>query len=281
MLPERAENGLDPTTGIVLAIALHVGAFFAMGWIDPAEPPPPDLIEFEIATAPPEPEPPEPPEPPKPPEPEVTPEPPEPEVTPEPEVKPPEPEPPKKPPPRQPKPPPSNDPPPADDNPDPAPAPKRFDLPASALVPSTGGGVNVTPGTGGASSGSNAGSPGGSGTRPGTGNNPTGTGPKPAGPSWAPRGDLYIAQQPRVVRVPELECPAVAERQVAGTVVLLVQVQRDGKVRSAKPTKKMGFGCDEIARKALMGAKFAPAVGTDGKTADYELRYEYVFELRD
>ncbi|MBL8947322.1 MAG: hypothetical protein JNK45_29385 [Myxococcales bacterium] len=273
----RAENGLDPATGITVAILVHVAAYFAIGWIDPPKPPKPEVIEFEVATLrEPEPKPEPPPPEPKTPEPEPEEKPPEPEV-PEPPDTPPKP-PTKKPPkPAKAEPEPTN----PNPNPDPAPAPKRFTLPPSALVPGAGGGVTVNPGTGGGTSGSGNGRDDGTGTKPGAGKGTTGTDPKPGGPAWAPKGDLFIAQQPRVVRVPEVECPAVTERQVSGTVVLLVQVQRDGKVRSARPTKKMGFGCDDIARKALMGAKFAPAVGTDGKTADYELRYEYVFELRD
>ena len=38
----------------------------------------------------------------------------------------------------------------------------------------------------------------------------------------------------------------------------------------------------ELQRKrGLKTAKFAPAMGTDGKAADYELRYEYAFELKN
>jgi protein TonB len=276
MSVSRREQGLDPATGLVLAIVAHIALYFAVDWIDPPEIPDMELVEFEIATMPEEREPPPPP-PPKeaPKEPEI-PEPQE-EQKAEPEVKK---EPPKK---KQkieePK---TNEPPPTETNSDPNPKPKRFDLPPSQLVPPGGGGVAVPPGGGGSTSGSSGGAPGGSGNKPGSGGGGTGKEPGPVGTPWAPKGDLYIAQQPRVKSVPEYECPAVSERQVSGTVVLLVQVQKDGKVRSARTSgKKFGYGCDEIARKALLAAKFAPALGTDGKAADYELRYEYVFELRD
>lgn len=275
MLGARREQGLDPASGIVIALVAHVALFFAVDWIDPPEIPELDLIEFEVATIPEEREPP--PEPPKKvdPEPKLA-EPVEPEQKAEPEIK--------KEPPRkktkveEPKP----DPPAATPNPDPKPAPQRFTLPPSQTVPGDGSGPKVATGDGGGTSGTGGGSPGGSGIKPGKGGGGTGTTPGPVGTPWAPKGDLYIAQQPRVKNVPEYECPAVSERQVAGTVVLLVQVQRDGKVRSARTSgKKFGYGCDEIAKKALLAAKFAPAMGTDGKAADYELRYEYVFELRD
>ncbi|MBC8074316.1 MAG: TonB family protein [Deltaproteobacteria bacterium] len=270
----RREMGLDPVRGLIAALAVHVALYFLGGAIERPEPEPREIIEVEVIELPPEPKPEKPPEPEAPPEPEK---PPEPEQPPEPEVKP------KKPPPskkidapKQPAP-----------APEPAPAakPKRFELPASATVPAgSGSDVAVNNGTN-TGSGSNSG--GGTGTGTGTGTN-TGTGPgggngtgtKPGVP-WAPKNDLYIAQQPRPLRIPELECPAVTDRQIEGTVVLMVQVQRDGKVRSARVTQKLGYGCDDIAKKALRTAKFAPAMGTDGKTADYELRYEYAFELKD
>ena len=274
-----AESGLDPAIGLAAAIAFHIAAYFAVDWIEPPEPPPPVITLFEVAQYVPEP-----------PEPEPEPEPERVEPKPEPETLEPElklePEPPKKvePPPKKKSEPPKAPEPATPPSSDPPAAPKRFTLPPSALVPGGGSGVQVTPGTGNNPLGGGGGNDDGKGTKPGTGSNPgtkPGAVPGPGGPGWSPKGDLYIAQQPRVVRVPEVECPAVSERQVSGVVVLLVQVQRNGKVRSAVPTKKMGFGCDEIARKALLAAKFSPAMGTDGKSADYELRYEYVFELRE
>lgn len=259
---------LDPATGIVIALLVHVAAYYMIDWIDPPEVPELELIEFEVAALPPEPKPE-----------------PEPEK-PKPEPKKPEPEPEIPDPPKKLEPPPKNKTkqPPKKEIPQPAAAPvkPRFTLPPSAMIPGTGNGVTVTPGDGTQTSGSNDGPDDGKGTKPGKGPGGEGTEPKPSGPPWAPKGDLYIAQQPRVKNVPEYECPAVSERQISGTVVLVVQVQRDGRVRSAKTSgKKVGFGCDEIARKALLAAKFSPAMGTDGKAADYELRYEYVFELHD
>jgi protein TonB len=275
MLATRREQGLDPATGIVIALVAHIALFFAVEWIDPPEIPPMELIEFEIATLPAEREPPPPP--PKSEEPKVDiPDPPEEqkavqEVKKEPPKKKTKVEEPKK-----------NEPPATTPNPDPNPKPKRIELPPSQLVPAGGSGVAVAPGGGSGTSGTPGGSPGGSGNKPGSGGGGSGKAPGPVGTPWLPKDDLHIAQQPRVKSVPEYECPAVSERQVSGTVVLLVQVQRDGKVRSARTSgKKFGYGCDEIAKKALLAAKFAPAMGTDGKAADYELRYEYVFELRD
>lgn len=275
--PSRREAGLDPAPGLLVAVVMHIVLYYVAGTIDPPEKPKPrELHVVEVIEVPPpeRPKPPPPPpkleEPPPPeqpkpleapkPEPKVVKKAPKPKVEakPEPETK---------------------------TEPAPPPKPKRFELPESQTVPEgQGGDVKVKTG-GDTGSGTGDGKPGGTGTKPGTGDKPgsgggKGTGEQ-AGTPWAPKNDLYISQQPRALRVPELECPAVSERQVSGTVVLLVQVQKDGKIRSARVTKKMGHGCDDIAKKAMKQAKFAPAVGTDGKPADYELRYEYVFELRD
>lgn len=264
--------GLDPSRGLLVAVGLHVLLYFLADAIDPPEPKTRELIEIEMLELPPEPKA-KPPEPPPKPEPEPE---PEPEKQPEPEPKPIKPKTkvttPKPTPPAEPEPAPAAKP------------PKRFSLPESETVPAgSGSDVKVNPGPN-TSSGSGSGTPGGNGTGKGngtgSGDGAGGQGTKPGTP-WSPRGDLFVAEQPRVLRVPEVECPAVSERQVSGTVVLMVQVQRDGKVRSARVTKAMGHGCDDIAKKALRQAKFAPAVGTDGKSVDYELRYEYAFELRD
>ena len=45
--------------------------------------------------------------------------------------------------------------------------------------------------------------------------------------------------------------------------------------------KGIDKSCDAIAVKALKQAKFKAAVATDGKPADYELRYEYEFRPAD
>jgi TonB family protein len=100
-----------------------------------------------------------------------------------------------------------------------------------------------------------------------------------AGDPWAPKTELSIKTLPEPLKVPELKCPAVQDLGVEGVVVLTVQVRSDGTVRSVKVSKSMGYGCDKVAADALRKAKFRPAIATDGKPADYELRYEYEFQL--
>jgi protein TonB len=262
----RVDTGVDPARGMIAAGVFHVVVFLAMGMIDPPEPEP-VLVEFEIAELPePKPKPPEP----KPPEPEPEPEKPEPE----------KPEPPKfdevkpkvkpKAPPSQPK----TIPKPPDITPTPTAGGDSapFELPEDQTIAPT-----LPPSSGGDSTGPPGGGKGGSGKGSG-GTSGDGIG-KNAGPGWAPKSDLYIKKQPLPVRIAELECPAVQNLRISGTVVLVVEVRRDGSVKQARVTKGIGHGCDEIAKKALRTGKFTPAIDTDGKAADYELRYEYVFEL--
>jgi protein TonB len=256
----RVDTGVDPARGLIAAAVVHVVAFFAMGAVDPPEPET-VLVQFDVAELP------EPPKP-KPPEPKPK------EPEPEPEKEPEKPEPPKdEPKPKvRPKTPPSRPPPPAPPittTPGPATDPGPFELPEDKTIAPT---LPSAPAGDGKPGGREGGKDkdGGGGPKEGTG--------KP-GPVWAPKSDLYIKKQPLPVHIAELECPAVQELRISGTVVLLVQVRRDGSVKQARVTKGIGHGCDEIAKKALRGGKFTPAIDTDGRSADYELRYEYVFEL--
>ena len=279
MTPLRDEQHLGPGFGILLAVALHALAFFSLGKLE-AKREPLELIEFEVAELPLE-EPEEPKEPEEPEEPELPEDEPElpqeePPQTPEP---PPPPEPPKPKPRPQPREPPPEAPP-AEEPPE-LPPPKRIELPADQTIPSSSGGATVNTGsqtqpgrTQGSSSGSAQGKPGSAGREGGVEG-----GKGDAEPAWAPKGDLYVARLPQTVHVPEISCPAVRELGISGTVVLVVQVRRDGSIRKVRVAKGIKHGCDEIAIKALRKAKFKPAVATDGKPTDYELRYEYEFAL--
>ncbi len=268
---ERGDSGIDPARGLLAAVVFHVIVGWAITELEPPVPVKRELIEYEVARLPPEPKPePSKPEPPKPepPKPEPKPEPPK----PEPELQKPLPK------PKTQKPPPTPQPP---QPPSAPPAPQRFKLPPSQSISGGNSGVKVDSGdaaTPGRNDGEERGDP--KATKPGK---PGGEGTDPAappGPPWEPKGDIYVRTTPVRIRVPELECPAVARERISGAVVLLVQVRRTGAVKAVRVTKKMGYGCDEIAAKALRQAKFAPAIDTSGKPVDYELRYDYEFELK-
>jgi protein TonB len=220
-----------------------------------------DLTEFEL----PEPEPEKPPEP----EPEKPPE-PEPELEPEPIVKP---EPPSKD--KTPKPERPVKKAPVSDNPEPDEPPPPFRIDASQT--SQTGSVKVNVGTPG-------GTPGGTGDPNSKG---TGSRPKDApvgdgnAAAWEPRGELYIRDLPQVLSVPQEQCPAVQELGIQGVVILTVQVRRDGSIKDVKISKDIGHGCGKVAARALRRARFKPAVATNGQPADFELRYEYEFQLNE
>ncbi|HFE44868.1 MAG TPA: TonB family protein [Nannocystis exedens] len=149
----------------------------------------------------------------------------------------------------------------------------------SNTVQNGNSGVKVNTGTPG-------GVPGGTGKPDSKGTGSKGGGPPKGEPggtgeTWKPRSELAIKTLPKPLKIPVIQCPAVEDLGVEGTVILAVQVRADGKVRRVKVTKGMGYGCDKVAQKALRKAKFRPAIGTDGKPADYELRYEYEFQLDD
>jgi len=103
----------------------------------------------------------------------------------------------------------------------------------------------------------------------------------PKRPDWAPPGEVYIERLPEPLSVPRKDCPAVRELGVTGTVILGVQVRKDGTIRTVRVVQGMGHGCDIVATQALHRAKFKPAVATSGEPADYELRYTYEFQLDD
>jgi TonB family protein len=265
--PDDDETGRWPLFLFVASVVFHVAIFYTLHEMDEPERER-KLILYEVAVEEPKPEPEPEPEPEEPP--------PEPEPEPEPEEPPPELEPPPKKQLKQPKQP--KQPPPADD----LPPPPKIRLPASQLVPSgSGSPVAVNPGTTtspGRIQGSDDGKP--RGKPKGTGEGTGGTGTAPSGPKWAPKSDIYIKSLPRPKKQPpKLQCPASRDKGVYGTVVLSIDVRRDGTIRGVKVVRGIGSGCDEVAKKALKKMTLSPAVGTDGQIADYSgLRYEYVFD---
>jgi protein TonB len=154
------------------------------------------------------------------------------------------------------------------------PPPMRFDM---SNIAQGGGssGVGVQIGTPG-------GVPGGTGKPGGKGK---GTRPPDAETGgevpWEPRSEIFVKKLPAPVKVPKINCPASLELGIEGTVVLKVQVRRDGRIRSVRVSKGFDKRCDKVARDALRKARFKPAVATNGKPVDYELRYEYEFRLTD
>ena len=105
--------------------------------------------------------------------------------------------------------------------------------------------------------------------------------PRPE-PRPKPKPRVTVKTLPKPVNVPVLPYPASARnRGIQGTIVLEVTIGKDGKVQKAKVIKGLGHGLDETAKRALMKARFKPAVGSDGKPMTYKIRYRYTFRLEE
>jgi periplasmic protein TonB len=154
--------------------------------------------------------------------------------------------------------------------------PPPFRVDRSQTVDNGNSGVNVNTGEPG-------GTPGGTGDTKskGTGSNPRDAKEGAGAAAWEPRGELYIRELPQVLNVPQEQCPAVQELGIEGVVILTVQVRRDGSIKDVKVARDIGHGCGKVAARALRKSRFKPAIATNGQPADFELRYEYEFQLNE
>jgi protein TonB len=88
-----------------------------------------------------------------------------------------------------------------------------------------------------------------------------------------------ISAQPRVLEHPEISYPAQARRAgVAGPVVLLLHLDRDGRVVGARVVSEPGAGLGEAARVAALRFRFSPAL-LEGAPVETEIRFTYTFVL--
>src|SRR6184192_1353466 len=84
---------------------------------------------------------------------------------------------------------------------------------------------------------------------------------------------------PRLVERVEPRYPEQARREGAvGTVLVLMVVDRDGKVSEAKIARGAGHGFDEAALEAARALRFEPAT-QDGTPISVQLNYEIHFQL--
>jgi len=90
-----------------------------------------------------------------------------------------------------------------------------------------------------------------------------------------------ISSMPKVLKEIKPRYPDEARRLgIEGSVVLLLEIDEDGNVVSAKIVKKMGYGMDEEAMKAAYQLKFKPAYA--GKTpVRAKIKYTFTFILED
>lgn len=247
--------------GLIIAAALHGLAFLVPVPKGPVPHQEEALVDFETASFPP------------PPVPEALPE-PEPEALPAPQPK-------QRPPRRRAKTKPKAAAPAATPQaqPEASPAPLRFDVSQTAAAGDSG--VVVATGTPSAPRGPIGTSKGtGSGRGKGTETSSPALAAPANGPSWTPLSKASLDVLPLPLNVPKIVCPATASDGITGTVTLKVQVRANGRVRRVRVVKRLGSGCDEVARKALLRAKFKPAKRLGGGSADFEIDYEYVFSSR-
>ncbi|MBU1070448.1 TonB family protein [Myxococcota bacterium] len=110
-------------------------------------------------------------------------------------------------------------------------------------------------------------------------------GPPPMAPERTPPPPepvVTVKSMPRVLSVPRMPYPEEARRRgIQGEIQILVTVDVGGQVVAMDLKKSVDPKLDELAMAALKKARFAPAMGSDGKPMRYTLVYRYVFRLED
>jgi len=93
---------------------------------------------------------------------------------------------------------------------------------------------------------------------------------------------VTVKSMPRVLSVPRMPYPEEARRRgIQGEIQFLVTVSASGAVVDVELKKSVDPKLDELAKEALKKARFAPAMGSDGKPMSFTLVYRYVFRLED
>jgi len=97
---------------------------------------------------------------------------------------------------------------------------------------------------------------------------------------FAPAAPRELSRRPEVARQVVIPYPDEARRKnIEGTVIMSVEIKKDGTVRSVRVLKDPGGGLGEAAKKALMRFRFSPARNKQGRKVDYRLVYKYTFVL--
>jgi periplasmic protein TonB len=96
--------------------------------------------------------------------------------------------------------------------------------------------------------------------------------------SFAPVSESFVQQWPRTLEEIQAPYPEEARRvDMRGTVRLRIGIDETGRVREVKLIKRVGFGLDEAATKAMWKFRFSPAIGQDGRPVPFRINYNYVF----
>jgi len=98
----------------------------------------------------------------------------------------------------------------------------------------------------------------------------------------APVPEVFISEQPRVVREMKAAYPPEAQRMgIEGHVLCRLYIDENGDVRRVTVVEKAGHGFDELARDALKKYKFSPARTGDGKAVPTNITFKYTFVVED
>lgn len=103
--------------------------------------------------------------------------------------------------------------------------------------------------------------------------------PQPAGGGFWPEAADRIGTLPEVIDDIDAVYPLQAERDaIEGSVVLKVDVDRQGKVRGVNVLVRAGYGMDESAVRAVWRARFKPARDRNGRAVDYWVKHTVHFK---
>jgi protein TonB len=101
----------------------------------------------------------------------------------------------------------------------------------------------------------------------------------PLSPTFEPVDDESIADWPKARLEVKPAYPAIAQRMgIGGKVQLRIEIDRKGNIKSVRVLRKVGYGMDEEAVKAMWKFKFDPAKDADGKPVDVVITYTHVFQ---
>jgi len=99
----------------------------------------------------------------------------------------------------------------------------------------------------------------------------------------APRGPVplrLLSRRPQEVEIVKATYPDDARLAgIEGVVVLSLLLDEAGRVREARVKRKLGYGLDDAARKALLGSRFTPALDQRGAPCSTRITYRYQFTL--
>jgi protein TonB len=88
-----------------------------------------------------------------------------------------------------------------------------------------------------------------------------------------------VSAQPRLLDQPAVAYPEAARRAgVEGPVVLLLRIDRTGRVVDASVLSEPGAGLGEAARTGALRFRFSPAL-REGVRVETEIRFTYTFVL--